>query len=1045
MKPLKLQLKNFGPYEQETIDFTGLDQVPLFLISGQTGSGKSTIFDAMTFALYGESATEDRPAPSLRSDFADNDTPTEVTFRFEHQQTVYEIWRRPKQVLAKKRGNGEKVYNAECRLRTYQAEQVTAEITKVVDVNLKIEDLLQINRAQFSQIILLPQGEFRRFLTASSDDKEKVLRKLFRTQLYQRWGEALRNQLKAVKQKSQGLQQVVDTNVAKIHWLERPENFNDLSFNDKLQLAKTQAQTLQAQVTKLKQQQTALQQQIEQQRQQQKQHEQVNQQLKQLQDLRQQIQTLAQQATEIEQIKVELKALKWAQTQAADYKQLQAYQAQQLNLQGQKDKATQHVAELTKSTALLQQQVAHLAQQQPEQDARQAQAAVLKQQRPAFERVQTLQGQMQVAQKNATVIQAQAAAQQDELQRQQANIAKLEQTIADLAQVPEQLNQQTNRALQLKSLSKQAASIDTQVKAANRLQRAVQTQQAQATALTSQVADAKQAAQTVRQNWIRSQIYNLAQELTPGQPCPVCGSTAHPQPAVAVATTVVTEAEYKQANAQANAQVSNLAAQKSKVASLEEQFLTVQQQIHQAQAEFEAELATLAIQPETATYDAAITALQQAIRLNQQRQTALQTQKQQLTTQQTTLQQAQSQIQTLTTAQQQTQARVQAAQQALAKAQTQLEDAQAQVPDAFTDLAALDQHLTTLTRQITDFNTELKQKNTALQAQQEQLASGQSQIKVYQAQLQDTQSKQAQLKQHLEQAIEAHFGMVDWSEFEHLLGQVETMDRKTKQVTDFEATQAKLQTQIKTYETLVAGQSPYDLAADQETIQALMTQKQTVDQTYETQSETHILNTQTLAEIQTSYQQIQAQAETLNQLQLLVETITGSGEAKLSLERYVLREHLLEILNVANTHLQQLSSGRYQLQLHQETGTYQKNTGLEIDVYDDNVGKSRSVHTLSGGESFIAALSLALALGEVIQNRSGGIVIDTLFVDEGFGSLDQDALQMALAALENIEGDHRMIGIISHVQALKDQIPYQIQVVADGQGRSHTKVLLPET
>ncbi|GAF38450.1 exonuclease SbcC [Agrilactobacillus composti DSM 18527 = JCM 14202] len=163
----------------------------------------------------------------------------------------------------------------------------------------------------------------------------------------------------------------------------------------------------------------------------------------------------------------------------------------------------------------------------------------------------------------------------------------------------------------------------------------------------------------------------------------------------------------------------------------------------------------------------------------------------------------------------------------------------------------------------------------------------------------------------------------------------------------------------------------------------------------------------------------------------------------MSLERYVLREYLLEILNVANAHLNQLSAGRYYLQLHKEVGTYQKNTGLEIDVYDDNVGKARSVHTLSGGESFIAALSLALALGEVIQNKAGGISIDTLFIDEGFGSLDQDALGMAMDALEHIEGDHRMIGIISHVAALKEQIPYQIQVSTAGQGKSHVKLILP--
>lgn len=207
------------------------------------------------------------------------------------------------------------------------------------------------------------------------------------------------------------------------------------------------------------------------------------------------------------------------------------------------------------------------------------------------------------------------------------------------------------------------------------------------------------------------------------------------------------------------------------------------------------------------------------------------------------------------------------------------------------------------------------------------------------------------------------------------------------------------------------------------------------------QNNRYILNGNSLKQINKSYKDIHNQQEKLTQLEQLVSTVTGNNDAKLGLERYVLRAQLAEILNVANEHLKQLSSGRYHLLLHKESGTYQKDTGLEIDVYDDTVGETRSVHTLSGGESFIVALSLALALGEVIQNEAGGISIDTLFVDEGFGSLDQSSLATAMAALENIESSNRTIGIISHVAMLKDSIPCQIQVQAVGQGKSAVKMV----
>lgn len=146
--------------------------------------------------------------------------------------------------------------------------------------------------------------------------------------------------------------------------------------------------------------------------------------------------------------------------------------------------------------------------------------------------------------------------------------------------------------------------------------------------------------------------------------------------------------------------------------------------------------------------------------------------------------------------------------------------------------------------------------------------------------------------------------------------------------------------------------------------------------------------------------------------------------------------YLQEVLQVANTHLQRLTKNRYQFELADSVGSYRGKTGLEINVYDDEAGMTRSAHTLSGGESFIAALSLALALAEVIQAQSGGITVEALFIDEGFGSLDEEALEMAMEALETIESEGRMIGIISHVRELKERVLQQIRIDAKGSGQS---------
>lgn len=195
-------------------------------------------------------------------------------------------------------------------------------------------------------------------------------------------------------------------------------------------------------------------------------------------------------------------------------------------------------------------------------------------------------------------------------------------------------------------------------------------------------------------------------------------------------------------------------------------------------------------------------------------------------------------------------------------------------------------------------------------------------------------------------------------------------------------------------------------------------------------------NQQIIQQYQEIYQQSQAEIDAFIQLKQLSQTMNGENERKISIERFVLQVYLAEVLAVANQKIQRLTKNRYQFELGQETGSYRGTTGLEIDIYDDEVGATRSAYTLSGGESFIAALALALGLAEVIQSQAGGVTIEALFVDEGFGSLDDEALSMAMEALETIENEGRMIGIISHVRELKERVPQQIRLIPNGRGKS---------
>jgi exonuclease SbcC len=263
-----------------------------------------------------------------------------------------------------------------------------------------------------------------------------------------------------------------------------------------------------------------------------------------------------------------------------------------------------------------------------------------------------------------------------------------------------------------------------------------------------------------------------------------------------------------------------------------------------------------------------------------------------------------------------------------------------------------------------------------------------------------------------------------------------------QEISDFEQRVLVLRDRQKQLEETLQGQ----VEPDMEQLKKLLTESDAEVALYQQQyyaKENQLMQQRDLVtKIKSLQEQSKDKLTDLSQIIQLYQTMNGDNPQKISLERYVLQWYLAEVLKNANQQLKQLTKGRYQFELKQETGRSKGNTGLEINVYDDNAGATRSSHTLSGGESFIAALSLALGLAEVIQNQAGGVAIEALFIDEGFGSLDEEALEMAMEALEGIESAGRMIGIISHVRELKERIPQQIVVETSGTGRSSIRYQL---
>ncbi len=1046
MKPLKLTLKNFGPYESEVIDFQKLDQVPVFLISGQTGSGKTTIFEALTFALYGESVTSDRPANSLRSDFAVDTEPTEVTLLFDHQGKQYEITRQPKQTLAKKRGTGDKTYAASAQLKVFDNANKVEDTTKLKEINIELEQLLQINRDQFSQIVLLPQGDFRRFLISDSEGKESVLRKLFKTQLYQNWGEQIKDQLREANSKSRGWKSTIADNLKGIQWLEKPADLPDLGVEAQVALLKDQQTQTEAtghqqrdalnkQRAAVQKQQTTIEQGVK-----------HNQQLDELAKLEAQQTQLDSQAPAMATLQKTIATLTWVQTLKPKYDTLQqATASHQQTAQNIIAERTNKAKTETDLQALKTTQ-AELQKQSPTYAAKQQQVPLLEQQRPSFEKV---------AQLTATLTQAKVAATQ--AQKALTTITTQQQTVSDnLVKQQSVADQAAPLKLQEATLKQQQDKLAGYTRQGHALQQAaeqltisnqqVTAKQTQLPELQAAVSSAEAQKDDLENQRLANHIAELAQQLKPGTPCPICGSVDHPSPALAVEGKTITKAALTTADKNVTMQRQRFTKLETEIDQLTQNLRTQQTAQNNAVTAFQNELADLdwlsiktgldlvgcldSLQAMAKTVAEQMTNIQQQVAASERaavQVTQLTEQQAELTkrmsTQQTGFNEAQQRVQTVT---------------------VQLTDAQVQLPADFKDLASLDAHLKALKQAIADFNQQQSDNQKSLVATQSALAASVSKLDVLTARQTELATQVTDLNNQLTTDLKTHFeGQADWDQFKALIAQVSTIPDKRQQIQAYNQQTASVRAQLETYRKMVSGDR-VDVTTAKAQLQTLQTDLQQASDQLDATSKLYILNQKTLETIENATKAIRKQAHDLDELTLLSSTINGSGDAKLSLERYVLQQYLLEILDAANGHLQELSSGRYYLQLHEEAGTYAKNTGLELDVYDDNVGHTRSVHTLSGGESFIAALSLALALGEVIQNQAGGISIDALFIDEGFGSLDADSLQTAMAALEHIEGDHRMIGIISHVAALKTQIPYQIQVTTQGQGKSRAKLVVPQ-
>ncbi|WP_152657258.1 AAA family ATPase [Oceanobacillus sp. CFH 90083] len=1027
MQPVRLTLHAFGPYkEKEIIDFSELQGNTLFVISGKTGAGKTTLFDGIAFALYGRASGSDREDQRmLRSDFADEDVHTSAELIFQIQDKTYRIFRQLGHV---KKGNKSKTGD-KCEFYEIRgAEQVPAVDRQMVsEIDQKIEGIIGLTPDQFKQIVMLPQGEFRKLLTSGTENKEEILRRLFKTEHYKYMNELLRERKLRLESENQRILSRMEQLRTQIFSLDLPEDSPVLELANREHV--NTHQIIEALELELKKNAEAIKEGDASYKEATKQQELTQNQLFQVKQINEQL-------SELETYQRSLAVWKeQAQEMAALKKGLSAAEQAKLIIpyEQQRNEANKELQEAGKTLQQLEAQQDKIKKQK-----QLAEADFKKEQENAGERdkisievnrlegflpvVKELEGKKQEIQKLGRLL-AQGKQQLERLTELRAARSK---QIEDLEKEEQVLDKDADK---LDAVREELRVLREQVMLLKKYQdKLTQIQQEEANLKHKEAVylQEKEAYYRIEQAWFANQAHVLAAHLHAGEACPVCGSLEHPSPA-ATKEAEITKEELEQAKKlmeqQESAwreQIATIKAYQSERNGLEGELVHYELEVSnpgQCYQEIVAEGKKKKAEEDRLKQSKARLA-ECKKELTKQRQEQKQSEKE-LSEKQTLVSQLQTDYQSKEAVYQQ-----------------QL----MQIPESLRILSRLEAEIN-------------HSKTKKQQLEQRWLEVQENYKKVHEAftkwtadvhHLRENQAKWKQKIDSLQKSYEAKLEQAGFTEQEYQEAKWdETSYQSVKQkLTDYEKQGYQLEQQISELEKKLKGQSKQDVS---EIEAALTGWKQEAASSLE-----KLQRLQQEKKDMTFYmnqlQELHFQAADMEKKRMIVtdlyDTLRGQNPKKISFERYLQMEYLDQIIEAANLRLNDLSNGQFYLIRSDRQEARGKQSGLGLDVYDQYTGQTRDVKTLSGGEKFHASLCLALGMSDVIQSFQGNIVIQTMFIDEGFGSLDEESLRKAIDTLIQLQQSGRMIGIISHVQELKDVFPVAIEVQKTKEGHSKTEIVL---
>ena len=998
MKPIRLELKEFGPYKHEIVEWDKIINEPIFLITGKTGSGKSTLFDAFVYALYNKT-TSGKDIASLRTKTADDKTRTTVIFDFELKNKLYRVERT---LAYTKKGNKNQTSGKVALIEIVDNnENVLA--TKEQDVKEKIEQIIGLDDKQFCQLIILPQGKFKDFLLSKSSEKKETLRSLFNTFFYQKFIDKLsayaKEQDNDYKLKERELitkfdQFIFDEKLDKFEFL-KEENFENVNIqiNNQGNIISEKENVL-----------TNLNKELENLREEHAKITKLNDKFVEFDELKEKYEEIIKEENniiEIQNIIKKLEELEKNIDRISEYNKLITKENELVKKKEDLEKDFEDYSNKRDSNVKLGEQLEvekkeieviknKLAEVKYFYDNISAFELAFKEKKECETKLKEFdKNKLELSKYKENILKLEQSNKQ-ELEKSESlktNISKIDLSIVKKEVEVEKLEEYKNDK---SSLEKNKVELEAKIDKLNLLRQ--------------KQSDLKNKVEELEKNKEKEILNTFLEKLHDGDNCPLCQQKIIHVPEVIDVKheedTLINK-EYEDTNKE-------IIRLETIISNEQDDYKKLQLQLNEQEKviNFDSESELESIKKEKDENEKLLRVSQKAIEENQIQLDKLNSKVIELEK----IIESEGDLK-----------------EKLSLANAKIEEYNKKVQQ---DIIDFKEYYKGQEQQVTEFNNNFEkytEEKSQLQLKEKELEidikNNKERIISINSDLEELLDKfnNSKLKKYYSDFKEAHEALEDLKDLKDYKEKVDAYNLAKKSLTN----------NIKKLEKELSKEVKPNLEEIKERVQLQEEKVSDFGKQLAVQKNTYNTNKELYSELYNEFKVWESNIKEVREIITLSNVLSGKTESKKSLETYVQGYYLDLILEAGSKRLLQMSNDRYRFERRIEKAKGGGLQGLDIEIYDIYLNSNRIVNSLSGGELFLASLSLALGLAEVIQNESGGISLETIFIDEGFGSLDSETLDTAITTLIDLQSYGRNIGIISHVSELKDRIRSKVEVYSE--------------